>query len=162
MNVRHIAAALLLWGTAAHAGDLSPEQVARIRAEQQAADERVRIAHDGRKPSEMSSEQRKQFLEDQRRANQEVLDKHGVTAKEFARASSRMSREDLGRADAESRALKEKKTVEKPSSSSGGGAQEVKIEYSKNGGDADLDDDEAPAAAPKKKKAKKSSKRRRR
>jgi hypothetical protein len=161
MNVRHIAAALLLWGTAAHAGDLSPEQVARIRAEQQAADERVRLAHEGRKPSEMDTEQRRQFLEDQRRANQEVLDKHGVTAKEFARASSRMSREEMGRADAEGRALKERKATEKPSS--GGGAPEVKIEYSKNGGDADLDDDdEAPAAAPKKKKAKKSSKRRRR
>lgn len=124
MNVRSLsAAALLLCGAAAHAGDLSPEQVAKIQADEQEAQQKVSAAHGNRSPAEMDPDERKQMAAEQRKASQEVMEKNGVSAKDFARASATMSREERDRANAARDALKadaEKKAAAKTAAPASG------------------------------------------
>jgi hypothetical protein len=156
MNVRHIvAAALLCWGTAALAESIAPDKLAKIQAEQGAAQDRIRIKYGNRKPSEMERDERRQMLEDERKAAQEVLDKHGVTAKDYARASSRLSRDDQARVQAESKALQQKETK-----SPSGGDGEVTIEYGTTGDDDGVSESRSSSKGSRSKS--KSSKRRRR
>ena len=162
MNVRRIAlVALLSWGTAALADTPSPEKLARIQAEQSAAQERIRIKYGNRKSTEMDREERRQLLEDERAAALQVLDKHGVTAKEFARASSRMSRDDQSRVTVERKSLEQKQPEKPEKPSAGGGGGEVAIEYG-NGGDADEASTSRGSSKGSKSKGGKSSKQRRR
>lgn len=127
MNVRRIAAALLLWGAAAHAEELSPEQVGKIQQQEQEALDKVNAAHGNKKAADMDRDERRQFMEEQRQASKEVLEKNGVSAKDYARASSTMSRDDrerAGAAKASAKAESEKKANVKEA-----GAKEPTIEY---------------------------------
>jgi len=74
----------------ASAQNLSPEQLARIRLDEKEALKKIDDAHGGKKPSEMSSTERRQIIEEQRQAVQAVKDKHGVSEKEYARQTARM------------------------------------------------------------------------
>jgi hypothetical protein len=77
----------------ARAEGLTPEQIASIRRDEQAALEKVDKAHGNKKSSELSSDERRRIIEEQQRAIQEVMDKHGVTRKEYARQVARMGPE---------------------------------------------------------------------
>ncbi|ATB34590.1 hypothetical protein [Melittangium boletus] len=74
----------------ASAQNLSPEQLARIRLDEKEALKKIDDAHGGKKPSEMSSAERRQVIEEQRAAVQEVKEKHGVSEKDYARQTARM------------------------------------------------------------------------
>jgi hypothetical protein len=74
----------------ARAEELTPEKIASIRRDEQAALERVDKAHGNKKASELSNDERRQIIVEQQAAIQEVMDKHGVTAKEYARHVARM------------------------------------------------------------------------
>jgi hypothetical protein len=87
-----VALALVSFG--AQADDLTPETVARIRREQDAADKKLAKAHGDKKHSEMSQDERREFIEEQRKARAEVLDKHGLNDKEYSRYEARQSKED--------------------------------------------------------------------
>jgi len=88
-----LASWLLVPGLSLAQEELDAEKVARIRLEEQAALDAVNARHGNRKPSELSSEERRQVIEEQQAASTKVLEKHGVTAKEYARHTARMGPE---------------------------------------------------------------------
>lgn len=71
-------------------GDLTPEQIARIRREEKAAEAKVNAAHGNKKSSELSAAERRQMIREQQEAIQEVMDKNGVSRKDYARQTARM------------------------------------------------------------------------
>ncbi len=84
---------LLLWPALALA-QLTPEKVAQIRLEEQEAMEKISKEHGDRLPGEMDNAERRQVIEKQRAASAAVLQKHGVSTKDFALYTMRMSREE--------------------------------------------------------------------
>jgi hypothetical protein len=87
------------------AGELTPEQIAHIRRDEQAAIAKVNTAHGNKKPSEMDNAERRQVIEEQQQALQAVMDKHGVTPKEYARQSAQMGREESKAVEAAAKEL---------------------------------------------------------
>lgn len=85
--------------------ELTPEKVAAIRRDEQQAEAKVNAEFGNRKPSEMSNEERSQAIGKQESASASVLEKHGVSAKEYARYTARMTPEDNERAKAEEKRL---------------------------------------------------------
>ncbi len=94
------------------AGDLTPEQIARIRSDEKTALERVNAAHGNRKPSEMDSAERRQVIQEQQQAIQEVRDQHGVSEKDYARQTARMGPKQNAAVEAAAKELEEKKAAE--------------------------------------------------
>ncbi|WP_246356893.1 hypothetical protein [Pyxidicoccus fallax] len=88
--------------------ELTPEKVAQIRHDETQAVAKVNEEFGNRKPSEMSSEERAQAIDKQQSATAAVLEKHGVSAKEYARYEARMRPEDNVRAKAEEKRLEER------------------------------------------------------
>jgi hypothetical protein len=74
--------------------ELTPEKIAAIRRDEKAAQDKVNEAYGNRKPSEMSTEERRQVIQDQQRAGLDVMAKHGVSDKEYSRHVARMGREE--------------------------------------------------------------------
>lgn len=101
---------LVLPGLAAaqESTELTPEKVAEIRQDDAQAQAKVSEEFGNRKPSEMSNEERAAAIEKQQAASAGVLEKHGVSAKEFARYEARMGPEGSARAKAEQKRLEEK------------------------------------------------------
>lgn len=99
--VRASLAALLL-AAPALAGELNPKSVAKIQREQKKATEEVAKAHGDRKPSEMSTAERKQVIREQAEAERRVLEKNGVEPKDLARYTARMSRAEREQLEAAS------------------------------------------------------------
>jgi hypothetical protein len=83
--------ALMVATSLAHAVDLSPEVVAKIQLEERAAVLRVERAHGNKSPSELSPEERKEIIQEQEAAVSDLYERHGVTAKDFARYTAKMS-----------------------------------------------------------------------
>ena len=80
----------LITPTLAFAGDLSPEQLARIKRAEKAAVDKVNAAHGNKKSSELSTAERREMIREQQEAVQKVMDENGVSAKDYARQSARM------------------------------------------------------------------------
>jgi hypothetical protein len=80
-------------------GELTPEKLAAIRRDEKAAQDKVNAAYGNRKPSEMSNEERRQVIQDQQKAGQDVMTKHGVSDKEYSRQVARMGREERAAVD---------------------------------------------------------------
>ncbi|WP_241759234.1 hypothetical protein [Pyxidicoccus parkwayensis] len=85
--------------------DLTPEKVAEIRRDDAQAQAKVNEEFGNRKPSELSNEERTQAIDKQQAASAAVLEKHGVSAKEYARYEARMGPEGNARAKAEQQRL---------------------------------------------------------
>ncbi|MCP3145158.1 hypothetical protein [Pyxidicoccus xibeiensis] len=92
---------------AAQDAELSPEKVAQIRRDESQALSKVNDEFGNRKPSEMSNEERGEAVDKQQAASAAVLEKHGVSAKDYARYEARMTPEDNARAKAEEQRLQE-------------------------------------------------------
>jgi hypothetical protein len=105
------------------AGDLTPEQIARMRSDEKAALDRVNAAHGNKKSSEMSSAERRQVIQEQQKAVQEVRDQHGVSEKDYARQTARMGPKQNAAVEAAAKELEAKKAAE-AAKSQPGGAQE--------------------------------------
>jgi hypothetical protein len=107
------------------AEDLPPEKLARIRREEKEALEKVNAAHGGKKSSELSTAERRQIIQEQQQALQGVMDKHGVSRKDYARQTARMGPKQNAQVDAAEKAL------EAPKRTSAGGElspEEIPIE----------------------------------
>lgn len=131
-----MAALLVLPGVAGadEGGELTPEKVAHIRRDEAAAMKKVDDEFGNRKPSEMSNEERGQAIQKQSAATTEVLEKHGVTAKEYDRFTAKMGREGNERAKAEGQRLEEKAKASKQAAAKPAEEKEVSIQ---NGFDND-------------------------
>ncbi|ADO73317.1 hypothetical protein [Stigmatella aurantiaca] len=91
MPVLLLASWLAAPGLALAQDALTPEKIALIRRDEQAALDRVNERYGNRKPSEMTSEERRQSIQDQQQAMAAVLEKHEVSDKQYARHVARMS-----------------------------------------------------------------------
>lgn len=131
-----MAALLVLPGVAGadEGGELTPEKVAHIRRDEAAAMKKVDDEFGNRKPSEMSNEERGQAIQKQSAATTSVLEKHGVSAKEYDRFTARMGREGNERAKAEGQRLEEQAKASKPAAAKPTEEKEVSIQ---NGFDND-------------------------
>jgi hypothetical protein len=101
------------------AGELTPEQLARIRRAEKAAVDKVNAAHGNKKSSELSAEERRQIIREQQEAVRKVMDDHGVSPKDYARQSARMGPKKNEQVAAAEKALEEKEKAAasaKPSS----------------------------------------------
>ncbi|WNZ59400.1 hypothetical protein QEG98_25375 [Myxococcus sp. MxC21-1] len=92
---------------AADSTELTPEKVAKIRRDEAQALAEVNAEYGNRKSSEMSTAERREAIDKQKAASASVLEKHGVSGKDFARYEARMSPEDNARAKAEDQRLAE-------------------------------------------------------
>src|SRR5206468_1374293 len=104
----------------AWAEELTPELVARINAEQKTAVDAVNKKHGNRKPSQMDQDERSQVIAETAAAQQGVLDKHGVSAKDFARYEAKLSLDDRKRQQAEEKRIKDEKQAKEAKSSGTG------------------------------------------
>jgi hypothetical protein len=103
-----IAALVLSTAFAAWADELSPETVANIRREQKASDEKVEKAHGNKPHSEMSPDERRQYMDEQRQARMDVLQKHGVDDKAYSRYEALQTRDQRSQTRAEEDRLEAK------------------------------------------------------
>ncbi|NRD63580.1 hypothetical protein HRD49_17655 [Corallococcus exiguus] len=110
-----LAASSLVLATPALAEEegLTPEKVAAIQRDEFAAQAKVNEEHGNRKPSEMSNAERGQAIRDQQKESAKVMEKHGVSAKEFASFTARMKPEDNQRVANEAKRLDDKAKAEK-------------------------------------------------
>ncbi|MFB1483769.1 hypothetical protein [Corallococcus sp. RDP092CA] len=110
-----LAASSLVLATPALAEEegLTPEKVAAIQRDEAAAEAKVNAEHGNRKPSEMSNAERGQAIRDQQKEAAKVMEKHGVSAKEFATFTARMTPEDNQRVANEAKRLDDKEKAEK-------------------------------------------------
>ncbi|WP_244237217.1 hypothetical protein [Corallococcus llansteffanensis] len=92
---------------------LSPEKVAAIRRDESAAQAKVDAAYGNRKPSEMSNAERGQAIRDQQQEAAKIMEKHGVSAKEYAVYTARMTPDDNSRAANEAKRLEDKAKADK-------------------------------------------------
>jgi hypothetical protein len=104
--------AVLLLSVSAFAADLTPELVAKIKDEQQTAEQKVNKEYGNKKSSELSGDERKEIIQKTAAADEGVLAKHGVSDKDYARYVATMSLEDRKREQAEAKKLKEAKEKE--------------------------------------------------
>jgi hypothetical protein len=94
------------------AGDLTPEQIAKIRSDEKAAVDRVNAAHGNKQPSEMSSAERRQFAQEQQKAVLEVREQNGVSEKDYARQTARLGRKQTAAVEEAAKQLEAKKAAE--------------------------------------------------
>lgn len=90
-SVLLVASWLAVPGLALAEEELTPEKIAAIRRDEKAAQAKVDAASGNRKSSEMSTEERRQSIRDQQAAGLGVLEKHGVSDKEYSRRVARMT-----------------------------------------------------------------------
>jgi len=93
--------------------ELTPEKIAAIRRDEQAAQSKVDAAYGNRKPSEMSPEERQQAIRDQQAAGQDVMAKHGVSDKDYARRVAQLSRDEREAVAREEKRLEEEEEKKK-------------------------------------------------
>ncbi|QAT84171.1 hypothetical protein EJ065_2599 [Corallococcus coralloides] len=110
-----LAASSLVLATPALAEEegLTPEKVAAIQRDEAAAQAKVNEEFGNRKPSEMSNAERGQSIRAQQKEGAKVMEKHGVSAKEFATFTARMTPEDNQRVANEAKRLEDKAKAEK-------------------------------------------------
>ena len=133
MSRRSVSLLMAAWLTlpgiaSADEGDeLTPEKVAQIRRDEAAAMKKVSAEFGDRKPSEMSNEERGQQARMQASATASVLEKHGVSAKEYERFSARMGREGNERAAAEAQRLEAQEKAKQAAASAAKPAEEKEV-----------------------------------
>ncbi|RKH58073.1 hypothetical protein [Corallococcus aberystwythensis] len=110
-----LAASSLVLATPALAEEegLTPEKVAAIQRDEAAAQAKVNTEYGNRKPSEMSNAERGQSIRDQQTEAAKVMEKHGVSAKEYATYTARMKPDDTQRVANEAKRLDDKAKAEK-------------------------------------------------
>ena len=110
------------------AEDIPPEKLARIRRDEKAAMERVSKAHGAKKSSELSSEERRAIIEEQQQAIQAVMDKHGVSRKDYARQTARMGPQQNAEVDAAEKSLENKREASKAPPAGPRSAEEIPVQ----------------------------------
>lgn len=85
-------AATLLWGPSAHAAELTPKRMAEIQHAEEAAIKKVRGEFGNRKPSELSTRERSEFIRKQNAALQQVHKELDVDVKSYARTMATQTR----------------------------------------------------------------------
>lgn len=90
------------------ADEIPTAKAAIIARDQAKAQAEVQAKYGDKKPSELSQEERRQMVKDQTAADREVLDKHNVDPKQWAREQMKRDRADYAAAKEASKELAEK------------------------------------------------------
>lgn len=119
ISMRLLALATLCTAVTAFAGDdLTPDQRAKLLNDQKKAGAAVEKKYGNKKPSELTPDERRALAKEKADAEREVLDKAGVDAKEFARSTMKMGRDEKADTDA---AQKKLEAADKEAAAAGGG-----------------------------------------
>lgn len=110
------------------ADDLNPEKAAKIQKDRDKAMADVAKKYGNKKSSELSQDERREMIRDQREADSAVLDKHGVDAKDFARYEAKMSLQDRAATKAERERLDKKEQEDKKAKEQQSGPKEIVIQ----------------------------------
>ena len=110
--------------------EFDAERAASIEREQAKETAAVTAKYGNKKSTELSRDERAQMIRDQSAAEQKVLDKYGVSPKEWARAQMNRSREQADQVRQANKALeaKEKAAAEKAAAEKAGGPREIVIQ----------------------------------
>jgi hypothetical protein len=110
--------------------DLSPEQLAKVQHDRDKAMADVSKKYGDKKPSELSQDERRDMIKDQREAESRVLDENGVDPKEVARYEARLSLDDRAATKAAKQKIeeKEKRDAEEKEKKSKEGSGEIPIQ----------------------------------
>ncbi len=104
-----VALALLL--VTLGADDLNPEKAAKIQKDRDTAMAEIAKKYGNKKSSELSQDERREMIREQRAAENSVLEKNNVDPKEYARYEARMSLSDRA-ATKDARAALDKKDAD--------------------------------------------------
>jgi hypothetical protein len=107
-----LVAALVLSSSLALA-DITPEQAATVDREKQKALDDVAKKYGNKKPSEMTNDERRAKMADETEAVNKVLDKNGVSAKEYSKFEATASSADRQAAKASGAAQEKKEADDK-------------------------------------------------
>lgn len=107
--------------------ELDPGQVGQIQDEQKAAVAKVHAAHGNKSEAELSPAERAQQAREESAASEAVLQKHGVSDKEYTRYTNRMDRSEQAQAKAAQADAQAKREAKKDAPAAPA-AKEVEIE----------------------------------
>ncbi|XXF80572.1 hypothetical protein P2318_12725 [Myxococcaceae bacterium GXIMD 01537] len=126
-----LASWLLAPGLSMADDEFDPEKLARIRREEEAELAKVDKAHDNKKLSEMDNAERRQVIEEKQAASAGVLEKNGMSAKDYARQTARMGPEGNKAVDAamQRQAAEEKARADAEAKKQAEQQQEVTIQH---------------------------------
>jgi hypothetical protein len=128
--MRSLFVSVLLLGFSAFAGDeLSPEKLGQLEHEQNKAAAEVDKKYGNKKPSELSSDERREMIREKAAAEQAVLDKNGVDKKDYVHAQTRMNRDGREQAKRTTKDLEKKELEDEARKKQGGGQKEVTVEH---------------------------------
>jgi hypothetical protein len=97
----------------ANAEGMSPQDIAKVQHEEKKALDRVAKDFGNKKPSEMSSSERREMIRAQQAAVEQVHSQLGVDAKDYARTSARLDPEERKEVVEATKALEEKEKEQK-------------------------------------------------
>jgi len=97
----------------AWAEEVSPQKAAEVGRDRQRALDEVSKKYGGRKPSELSSEERRERVKDEAAAVSKVMQQHGVGAKDLARYEATSSPSERAAASAKVEAAEKKQAEER-------------------------------------------------
>lgn len=144
-----VAVTLGLAASAAQAQALSPEKVAKIRREQQAAMAKIDKAHGNKEPSELSNEERRQIAAERAAAEAAVLEKHGTSTREYTNYTLRMGTDERQVVEAEEKRLADA-AAKKAAEAKKNAAAKDEVQVQKGFDEANPVDLEEKAGAPPK------------
>jgi hypothetical protein len=110
--------------------DLNPEKAAKIDRDTDKALKAVDKKYGNRKPSELSSDERKQVIQERAAAEREVLEKHNVSPKAYTSYTARQSRDERAATKQAGAALeaKEQAAEAEKAKEAAGGPKEITIQ----------------------------------
>ncbi len=92
----------------AAAQDLDPKKAALIEHDQQKAYDEIDKKHGNKKPSELSSDERREIIHERAAAEQAVFDKQQVSPKDYTQYTAKMGLDDRAEMKDAAKQLKEK------------------------------------------------------
>jgi hypothetical protein len=139
--MRKLLFALLALPSFAYADPPSPDEVAKIQFDQEKANADIDKKYGNKKPSELSNDERREMMKEKAAAERDVLDKHGVSAKDYARTQAKQSLDDRAKTRDANDKLQKDAAAKKPAADNNG------IIVEKGNGSGNPDSDAAEAAA---------------
>ncbi|MFN7131880.1 MAG: hypothetical protein ACK4N5_07350 [Myxococcales bacterium] len=119
--------AVLLASSAAYALDTA--KAGKLEAQMEERRAQIKKEYGDRDPSKMSKEERRSYAEKIEAANREVLQKNGISDKDYARQTARMGRGSMQEIEKAKKEYQEKKAAEeKAKAEKGKGSGEIQVQ----------------------------------
>lgn len=129
-----------------YADELNPQTAAAIAREQAKAQAKVGEKYGNRKSSELSTDERRQMIKDQAAAEKEVLDKHGLDPRDWARYEARQGRAEREAQQQAEKALADQEQAEAAKAKAPQEPQEIPVQRGFNDQNPVVLDEQAGAA----------------